>query len=165
MSKKKKILIGIGVLVVVGLIAQALGYGDEPEQPAQEAKQEKTVEPGSEEYIQKNINFVTVAGLWGVEKTEGKELKNNAHTFNAVYYSKDPVKDKDGTEYPISIMVSGTYKAKDNSTGDFYIVLGYQNDEEVKAQKPTILQYLNTTTGDTVSILDPESDVLSQLMQ
>ena len=165
MSKKKKILIGIGVLVVVGLIAQALGYGDEPEQPAQEAKQEETVEPGSEEYIQRNINIITVAALMEVEKIEGKELKNNAHAFDAVYYSGDPVKDQNGTEYPISIMVSGTYKGKDHSLGDFYIVLGYQNDEEVKAQKPTILQYLNTTTGDTVSILDPQSDVLSQLMQ
>ena len=165
MSKKKKILIGIGILVVVGLIAQAMGYGDEPEQPAQEAKQEEAVEPGSEEYIQKNINFITVAGLWGVEKIEGKELKNNAHTFDAVYYSKDPVKDQNGTEYPISIMVSGTYKAKDNSLGDFYIALGYQSDEEVKAQKPTILQYINTTTGDTVSNIDPADDVLSQLMQ
>ena len=165
MSKKKKILIGIGVLVVVGLIAQALGYGDEPEQPAKETKQEETVAPGSEEYIQKNINIITVAALMEVEKIEGKELKNNAHTFDAVYYSGDPVKDQNGTEYPISIMVSGTYKGKDHSLGDFYIVLGYQNDEEVKAQKPTILQYLNTTTGDTVSILDPESDVLSQLMQ
>lgn len=163
MTKKKKILIGIGILVIIGIIAQAMGYGDEPAQPA---KEEKTAAaPGSEEYIQENITFITVAGLWGVEKIEGKELKNNAHTFDAVYYSKDPVKDQNGTEYPISIMVSGTYKAKDNSLGDFYIALGYQSDEEVKAQKPTILQYINTTTGDTVSNIDPADDVLSQLMQ
>lgn len=163
MTKKKKILIGIGILIVIGIIAQAMGYGDEPAQPA---KEEKTAAaPGSEEYIQENITFITVAGLWGVQQVEGKELKNNAASFDAVYYSKDPVKDADGNEYPISILVSGTFKAKDDTNGEFYIALGYKDDQEVKDQKPTILQYVNTTTGDTVNNIDPADDVLSQLMQ
>lgn len=165
MNKKKKILIGIGVLVVVGLIAQALGFGGETEQPKQEAKKEQSAAPGSEDYMQENINFITVAGLWGVQQVEGKDLKNNAASFDAVYYSKDPVKDNSGNEYPISILVSGTFKAKDDTNGDFYIALGYKDDQEVKDQKPTILQYVNTTTGDTVSNIDPADDVLSQLMQ
>lgn len=140
----------------------------ENEEEPKEKKEEKEEKEIDSQELLEETNFkvnIRTALNYFVEEYEKQRIRKLDIKTTAVY-SEDTVKDQAGNEFPYSFMASGRYEEK--GTGalrDFVMTLGYSDDKALDKGNASCIQYINDDTGNYINVMDPEDDVILQMLE
>ena len=150
------------------LIKEDAGVSAEEEVENKQAISEsKENEENKDKEYSRKLTTQVLAQTIIEEKIEKQRMKGFAPSsdFTVVKYSDNPIKDKDGNEYPISYMVSGQYEEKGNGTlRDFVMCIAYKSEEDLDNNGiGSCLQYLNQDTNKYFNNVAKEDDIFEKL--
>lgn len=150
------------------LIKDDAGVSAEEEAENKQAISENKENEASKdkEYDRKNTTKVIAQSIIE-EQIEKQRMKGFAPSadFTVAKYSDEPIKDKDGNEYPVSYMVSGQYEEKGSGAlRDFVMCIAYKSEEDLDNNGTGYcLQYLNQDTNKYFNNVAKEDDIFEKL--
>lgn len=165
-TKGQKAIVIISAIVIFFVIVAFLGEANSKRKEANKPKPYSTLYSDPKALMENTEFSSKIRGNVAVfiEKLDYVDSQVLASRTTLSIYSKEPIKDKAGTEYKYSIAVSGNYKnPKTNELTPYMMTLGFKDAKAFDEVKPVCLQYVNIKSGEMYNNVAPEYDVLEKL--